>query len=147
MSVIDLSIIIIFLAGLCIYGLLQGQNNQSSKDYFLGNGTTPWWVAMFAIVATETSVLTFISIPGIAYRGDWTFLQLAIGYIFGRLLVSIFLIPMFFRHGVTSIYEILEKRFNVIIQRIAVAGIPTSNRFRPVLSIWIGGGVNNGKYN
>ena len=74
---------------------------------------------MFSIVATETSVLTFISVPGIAYRGDWTFLQLAVGYIFGRVLVSSLLIPMFFKHGVTSIYEILKKRFNVIVQRIA----------------------------
>ena len=74
---------------------------------------------MLSIVATETSVLTFISVPGISYRGDWTFLQLAIGYVFGRILVSSLLIPMFFKHGVTSIYEILEKRFNVIVQRIA----------------------------
>ena len=74
---------------------------------------------MFSIVATETSVLTFISVPGFSYRSDWFFLQLALGYIFGRVLVSSFLIPMFFKHGVTSIYEILEKRFNVIIQRIA----------------------------
>ena len=74
---------------------------------------------MFSIVATETSVLTFISIPGIAYRGDWTFLQLAFGYIFGRILVSFLLIPLFFKHGVTSIYELLEKKFNVVIQRVA----------------------------
>tara|TARA_B100001094_G_scaffold289885_2_gene307084 strand:- start:817 stop:2085 length:1269 start_codon:yes stop_codon:yes gene_type:complete len=74
---------------------------------------------MFSIVATETSVLTFISIPGIAYRGDWTFLQLAFGYVFGRILVSFLLIPLFFKHGVTSIYELLEKKFNVVIQRVA----------------------------
>ena len=58
---------------------------------------------MFSIVATETSVLTFISVPGIAYRGDWTFLQLAIGYISGRLLVSVFLIPMFFSPPVRGV--------------------------------------------
>ena len=74
---------------------------------------------MFSIVATETSVLTFISVPGIAYRGDWTFLQLGLGYIFGRCLVSIFLLPLFFKYGITSIYEILAKKFNIYIQRLA----------------------------
>ena len=74
---------------------------------------------MFSIVATETSVLTFVSVPGISYRGDWTFLQLALGYIFGRCLVSYFLLPVFFEHGMTSIYEILAKNFNVYVQRLA----------------------------
>ena len=119
MSFIDLSIIIIFLAGLCIYGLLQGRKNVSSKDYFLGTGTTPWWVAMFSIVATETSVLTFISIPGLAYRGDWFFLQLGMGYIVGRILVSAFLIPQYFKSGVMSIYEVIGERFGTMVQRVA----------------------------
>ena len=78
-----------------------------------------WITAMFSIVATETSVLTFISIPGLAYRGDWTFLQLAFGYLFGRILVSIFLLPLFFKEGITSIYEILNKIFSVKIQKLA----------------------------
>ena len=68
-----------------------------------------WLTAMFSIVATETSVLTFVSVPGISYRGDWTFLQLAVGYLFGRILVSIFLIPIFFKYGIISIYELLNK--------------------------------------
>ena len=78
-----------------------------------------WLTAMFSIVATETSVLTFVSVPGISYRGDWTFLQLAIGYLFGRILVSVFLIPLFFKDGIISIYEILSKKFSVKIQKLA----------------------------
>ncbi len=74
---------------------------------------------MFSIVATETSVLTFVSVPGISYRGDWTFLQLAVGYLFGRVLVSIFLIPIFFKYGIVSIYEILNEKFSVKIQKLA----------------------------
>jgi Na+/proline symporter len=74
---------------------------------------------MFSIVATETSVLTFISIPGIAYRGNWLFLQLAIGYIIGRILVSIFLLPKYFSSGVTSIYEVLGNKFGSQIQKVA----------------------------
>ena len=74
---------------------------------------------MLSIVATETSVLTFISIPGIAYRGNWFFLQLAIGYILGRLLVSIFFLPKYFTSGITSIYEILGEKYGTLIQKVA----------------------------
>jgi Na+/proline symporter len=74
---------------------------------------------MLSIVATETSVLTFISIPGLAYRGDWFFLQLAIGYIIGRVLVSLFLLPQYFKSGVTSIYEVIGHKFGLEIQKVA----------------------------
>lgn len=70
---IDTSIIILFLFGLMGFGWWQSRLNKSSADYFLGGKNIPWVVAMFSIVATETSVLTFISIPGIAYRGNWFF--------------------------------------------------------------------------
>ena len=109
------------MLGISLYGIFQSNNNKSLKDFFLGGKNVSWISAMFSIVATETSVLTFVSIPGIAYRGDWTFLQLALGYMFGRVLVSIFLLPLFFKHGITSIYEILENRFSVIVQRLASA--------------------------
>lgn len=74
---------------------------------------------MFSIVATETSVLTFISVPSLAYKGTWFFLQLAMGYILGRILVSIFLLPEYFNSGVTSIYEVLGRRFGTKIQKAA----------------------------
>ena len=66
---------------------------------------------MFSIVATETSVLTFVSVPGLAYNGDWFFLQLALGYIVGRILVSLILLPQYFKGNITSIYDILGTRF------------------------------------
>ncbi|RPH07219.1 MAG: hypothetical protein CBC06_000290 [bacterium TMED46] len=109
----------IFLAGLIGFGWYQSLQNKTTSDYFLGNKSLPWVVAMFSIVATETSVLTFISIPGIAYRGNWFFLQLAFGYILGRILVSIFFLPKYFSSGITSIYEILGERFDKDIQKIA----------------------------
>ena len=74
---------------------------------------------MFSIVATETSVLTFISVPGLAYRGDWTFLQLSFGYIIGRCLVSFFLLPNYFSSGITSIYQIIGNRFGANIQKVS----------------------------
>ena len=74
---------------------------------------------MFSIVATETSVLTFISVPGIAYRGDWTFLQLSLGYIFGRILVAKFLLPVYFQEGIVSIYEVLGQKYGEKVQKLA----------------------------
>ena len=119
MHSIDLLIIVIFLAGSAGFGIWQGRKNKSSSDYFVAGRSLPWVTAMFSIVATETSVLTFISIPGLAYRGDWQFLQLALGYIAGRILVSIFLLPIYFKSGITSIYEVLGNRFGHKIQKLA----------------------------
>ena len=116
---IDLFIILIFLAGFSIYGIYQSRFNKSSEDYFLGGRNLPWPVAMLSIVATETSVLTFISVPGLAYRDDWFFLQLAIGYIIGRVIVSFFLLPQYFKSGVNSIYEIIGHKFGPEIQKVA----------------------------
>ena len=119
MTILDLSIIILFFAGFIIYGLFQGKNNQSANDYFVGKKSLPWWVAMFSIVATETSVLTFVSVPGKAFQGEWFFLQLAFGFILGRILVCIFLLPDYFRNEVTSIYQVLGSRFGTGIQKSA----------------------------
>ena len=116
---IDLLIVCSFLWGFAFYGIWQSKFNKSSDDYFLGGRNLPWPVAMFSIVATETSVLTFISVPGLAYRGDWAFLQLSIGYIIGRIMVSIFLLPQYFKYGVSSIYEILGNKFGIEIQKTA----------------------------
>jgi SSS family solute:Na+ symporter len=74
---------------------------------------------MFSIVATETSVLTFVSVPGLAYRGDWFFLQIALGYILGRILVSIFLLPKYFESGIVSIYQVVGQRFGPGFQKAA----------------------------
>ncbi|UZJ41256.1 sodium:solute symporter [Prosthecochloris sp. SCSIO W1101] len=119
MHTLDLTIIVCFLLAMAGYGIWQGQSNQTKDDYFLGGRNLPWIVAMFSIVATETSVLTFVSVPGIAFRGDWTFLQLALGYIFGRMIVSAVLLPVYFREGVDSIYEVIGKRFGQNMQKLA----------------------------
>ena len=112
-------IICVFLIGLLIFGFYQSKKNKSLDDFILTGNNTSWITSMFSIVATETSVLTFISVPGISYRGDWTFLQLALGYIFGRILVSLFLLPIFFKKGVSSIYEVLQESFGPTVQKLA----------------------------
>lgn len=119
MQTIDLAIIILFLIGNTLFGLWHGKSNKSSGDYFLGGHNLPWIISMLSIVASETSVLTFVSVPGLAYRGDWTFLQLAMGYIIGRILVSFILLPMYFKHGVSSIYEVIGIRFGPGMHKLA----------------------------
>ncbi|MCF7823393.1 MAG: sodium:solute symporter [Candidatus Marinimicrobia bacterium] len=119
LSVLDFSIIIFFLVGISAYGIYNSRFNKTSEDYFLAGRDMPWWAAMLSIVATETSVLTFISVPGLAYRDDWFFLQLALGYILGRILVSLFLLPAYFKGGISSIYEVLGQRFGIKIQKTA----------------------------
>ena len=105
--------------GISAYGIYNSRKNQTAEDYFLADKNTPWWIAMFSIVATETSVLTFVSIPGLAYRSDWFFLQLALGYIVGRVLVSVFLLPLYFKGDITSIYEVIGNRFGTVVQKAA----------------------------
>ncbi len=101
------------------YGFRQSKYNKTVEDFFLANRNLPWPIAMFSIVATETSVLTFISVPGLAYQGNWHFLQLAFGYILGRILVSVFLLPQYFKKPITSIYEILGEKYGKGIQKTA----------------------------
>ncbi|NOZ75776.1 MAG: sodium:solute symporter [FCB group bacterium] len=114
---IDLTIVLVFLAGLTVFGLSQRRFNRTTSDYFLGGRSLPWWAAMFSIVATETSVLTFISVPGLAYRQDWFFLELALGYILGRILVAKILLPAYFEQDITSIYEVIGRKFGPGLQK------------------------------
>mgnify|MGYP001335792487 CR=1 FL=1 len=98
--------------------IVNNTKNKSLTDYFSAGKNTKWYIAMFSIVATETSVLTFVSIPGLAYRDNWFFLQLSLGYIVGRVLVSKILLPLYFSNNVTSIYELIGKRYNANLQKL-----------------------------
>ncbi|MCH7573497.1 MAG: sodium:solute symporter [Candidatus Marinimicrobia bacterium] len=118
---LDLLIITLFLGGTVAYGLWQGRSNRSTRDYFLGGRNLPWWTVMLSIVATETSVLTFISVPGLAYRGNWHFLQLAMGYVIGRVAVSYLLLPLYYKEGYTSIYQYIGERFSPQVQKVTSA--------------------------
>ena len=115
----DLFIIILFFSVFLGIGFYFSKSNTSSSDYYKAGGTIPWPVAMFSIVATETSVLTFISVPSLAYRSGWWFLQLALGYIIGRLLVSIFLLPKYFSNDIISIYEVIGGYFGKPVQKLS----------------------------
>ena len=100
-------------------GIHFARTNQDASGYFLGQHQIPWWAVMFSVVATETSALTVISIPGIGARTNLTFLQIAIGYLVGRIGVSIWLLPGYFRGEQETAYARLEARFGAATRRVA----------------------------
>src|SRR5512141_744601 len=108
---LDLIIIAVYLAGITAFGLQFRKKQRSLKDYFLADRDIPWWAIALSIVAAETSTLTIISIPGVAYRGDMTFLQVVIGYVIGRIVISILFIPHYFRGDLYTAYQLMERRF------------------------------------
>jgi SSS family solute:Na+ symporter len=117
-GILDILIIVVFLAGTLAYGIWSRRYSKTTTAFFLAERTLPWYAVMFSVVATETSVLTFVSVPGMAYRGNWFFLQLAMGYIIGRIGVSLILLPLYYGTGVTSIYQYIGKRFGKTVQKV-----------------------------
>ncbi|MBI4810318.1 MAG: sodium/solute symporter [Ignavibacteriales bacterium] len=110
-STLDYFIVIFYLVGIATLGIIKGGRQTSVKDYFLGGKTIPWWAVCFAIVATETSTLTFISIPGLAYLTNLNFLQVTFGYLIGRIVVSFVLLPVYHKGEIQTAYAYLANRF------------------------------------
>jgi solute:Na+ symporter, SSS family len=108
---LDLAIIAIYLAGITLFGLRFRKRHRSLRDYFLAGRDIPWWAIALSIVAAETSTLTIISIPGIAYDTNCTFLQVAMGYVVGRIFIALVLLPHYFRGDLYTAYELIERRF------------------------------------
>ena len=107
----DLAVIVAYLAGVTLFGLRFRRKQRTLKDYFLADNTIPWWAISLSIVAAETSTLTVISVPGLAYDKDFRFLQLVIGYLIGRTIVSFLFIPQYFRGEFVTAYQLIERRF------------------------------------
>jgi SSS family solute:Na+ symporter len=116
---LDLAIVIAYLLGITLLGLRFRQQQHDVKDYFLGGRTAPWWALAFSIVATETSTLTIIGTPAIAYSGNLTFLQLIFGYVIGRAFITIFFLPGYFRGEYLTAYALIEKRFGAKMRSVA----------------------------
>jgi SSS family transporter len=111
MNPIDLSVIVAYVVGCTVLGARLGAKSSGLKGYFLGESNIPAWAVMISIVATETSVATFLSVPGVAYSGDFTYLQLPLGYIVGRFVVAAVLLPAYFRGEIYTAYQVLQSRF------------------------------------
>ncbi len=115
----DLAVLALYLGGVAAWGAWLGRGNAGGTDYFLGNRNLPWWAVMLSVVATETSTLTFLSIPGVAYLGTLAFLQLALGYLAGRAVVAMLLLPAYYRGRLSTAYELLGERFGENARRCA----------------------------
>lgn len=116
---LDLAVIVAYLIVIATIGLRISGKQRSSTDYFVGGHSLPWWAVCFSIVATETSTLTVISVPGVAYLGAYGFVELGIGYILGRTLVAVFLLPLYMRGNLVSAYQYLGQRFGPRMQGMA----------------------------
>ena len=110
-----------YLAGVTAWGAWLGRGQTGGQDYFLGNRELPWVAVMLSVVATETSTLTFLSIPGVSYLGTLGFLQLTFGYLVGRVVVSMFLLPAYYRGELSTAYALLGERFGAGARRFASA--------------------------
>jgi SSS family solute:Na+ symporter len=111
--------VLVYLVGINVLGAWLGRGQRDAGEYFLGSHAMPWWAVMASIVATETSALTFLSVPGDAYRSGFAFLQLTFGYLLGRIAVSFILLPGYFAGHLTTAYALLERRFGVAVRRFA----------------------------
>src|SRR5881296_1797732 len=119
MRPLDITVIAAYCAAVVVFGLVLAGRQRDASDYFLGHRGLPWWAIMLSIVATETSALTIISVPGLAARGDLTFLQLSFGYLVGRIGVAAFLLPGYFEGTQDTAYQRLERRFGTTARRTA----------------------------
>jgi SSS family transporter len=116
---LDLAIVVAYLAGTVLFGARFARSARSYRDYFVAGRHVPWWAVMGSIVATETSTVTFISVPGYAYARDFTFLQLVLGYLVGRIVVAVVFVPAYFRGELLTAYQLLGQRFGGAVKRLA----------------------------
>src|ERR671927_1277589 len=123
MQTLDLIIIFGYLVGITLFGVWFAGKQETTEDYFVGDRSVPWWAIAASIVATETSTITFISVPGVAFArgGNFQFLQLVLGYMLGRVVISLLFIPSYFRGELLTVYQLLERRFGQRIKMLAAS--------------------------
>ena len=121
MQTLDLIIIFGYLIGITLFGVLYSGKQETTQDYFVGDRSVPWWAIAMSIVATETSTITFISVPGVAFakNGNFEFLQLVFGYMLGRVVISLLFIPMYFKGELFTVYQLLGDRFGEKVKMLA----------------------------
>ena len=115
----DYAVIAAYLIAITLFGSWFARFQKTTTDYFLADRSAPWWAICFTIVATETSTLSFIGVPAQAYGGNMTFLQIALGYVIGRVIVSVIFIPAYFRGALVTSYELLQRRFGSGVKTVA----------------------------
>jgi len=118
MRYFDLAVIVVYLVGITLFGARFRHSQKTLKDYFLGGRTTPWWAIAFSIVSAETSTLTVIGTPALGFNGNLGFLQVVFGYLLARIVISVLLLPHYFRGEMYTAYELMERRFGYRIRRL-----------------------------
>jgi SSS family transporter len=124
LSGIDLAIVALYLIGITIFGLRfrkRGSGkaaDKSLKTYFLADNTVPWWAIALSVVSAETSTLTIVSIPGLAFGGDFGFLQIALGYMVGRVVVALLFLPRYFAGEMLTAYQLIDRRFGPVLHKV-----------------------------
>jgi SSS family transporter len=116
---LDLGILLVYLAGVVALGTWIGRGARDPADYMVGGRNLPWWLIMVSIVATETSTVTFLSIPGFSWGRDLTWLQIPLGFLVGRFAVAWLLVPQYFEGSIFTAYEVLDRRFGGAAKRTA----------------------------
>jgi SSS family transporter len=119
---VDLALIVVYLIGITLFGLRfrsgKDPNARSLRSYFLADQTIPWWAIALSIVSAETSTLTIISIPGVAFAGDFGFLQIVIGYMLGRIVVALIFLPKYFQGQMLTAYQLIDQRFGHTLHKV-----------------------------
>ena len=121
LSSLDLILIAVYLAGITAFGIALRRGQSTVRDYFLGGRTAPWWALAFSIVATETSTLTIVGTPALAFAGNLTFLQLVLGYLAGRVVIVLVFLPRYFRGEYYTAYQLMERRFGAKVKAVAAS--------------------------
>jgi SSS family solute:Na+ symporter len=119
---VDLGVILAYLIAITWFGARFRHSQKSLKDYFLGGRTAPWWAISLSIVSAETSTLTIVGTPGLSFAGDLGFLQIVFGYLLARIVISVVLLPHYFRGDMYTAYELMRRRFGERIRKVT-AGI------------------------
>lgn len=122
LATLDLVIVIAYLIGTVLFGVWFSRRQKSLRTYFVSDRDMSWWLILFSIVGTETSTVTFLSVPGLAFNpdgGNLAFLQLAFGYVIGRIVIAWLLLPQYFQGELLTAYQVLRQRFNPAVQRAA----------------------------
>src|SRR5438876_3081698 len=114
----DLAIILAYLAGITLFGARFGRGQKSLRDYFLGGRTAPWWAISLSIVSAETSTLTIVGTPALAFGGNLGFLQIVLGYLLARVVISFLFLPHYFRGEMFTAYELIRRRFGERLRKL-----------------------------
>src|SRR4026208_1017189 len=120
-SFADWAVIALYLFGIVALGVWFGKDQRNTRDYFLGSKNIPWWGIGLSIVAAETSALTIIGVPAMAFGGDIAFSQMVVGYVIARVILAAVMVPHYFSGEIYSPYQLLEKNLGLNVRRFAGA--------------------------